>query len=44
MSVEPQNWLSDLESWSTIIRNFGLVIAAVIALRFARKRIEVAEV
>ena len=40
---EPQDWLSNLESWSTIIRNFGLVIAAVIALWFARWRIVVAD-
>ena len=32
---EPQNWLSSLESWSTIIRNFGLLIVAVIALPLA---------
>ena len=43
MSVEPQYWLSNLESWSTIIRNFGLVIAAAIALWFAKKRIVVAD-
>ena len=35
MSVEPQDWLSNVESWSAIIRNFGLVIAAVIALPLA---------
>ena len=35
--------LSNLESWSTIIRNFGLVIAAGIALRFAKQRIMVAD-
>ena len=38
-----QDWLSSLESWSTIIRNFGLVAAAVFALWFARKRILVAD-
>ena len=38
MSGELQNWLSNMESWSTIIRNFGLVIAAVIALWFAKQR------
>ena len=43
MSGELQDWLSDLESWSTIIRNFGLVIAAVIALWFAKQRIVVAD-
>ena len=43
MSVEPQDWLSNVESWSTIIRNFGLVIAAAIALWFAKKRIVVAD-
>ena len=32
MSGELQNWLSNLESWSTIIRNFDLVIAAVTAM------------
>ena len=32
---EPQDWLSSLESWSTIIRNFGLLIVAVIALPLA---------
>ena len=42
MSSEPQYWLSNLESWSAIIRNFGLVIAAAIALWFAKKRIVVA--
>ena len=36
-------WLSNLESWSTIIRNFGLVIAAGIALWFAKKRIAVSD-
>ena len=35
MSVEPQDWLSNVESWSAIIRNFGLVIAAGIALPLA---------
>ena len=40
---EPQDWLSNVESWSTIIRNFGLIIAAVIALWFARRRILVAD-
>ena len=35
--------LSNLESWSTIIRNFGLVIAAGIALWFAKQRIMVAD-
>ena len=40
---EPQDWLSNAESWSTITRNFGLVIAAVIALWFAKKRILVAD-
>ena len=43
MSVEPQDWLSNVESWSTIIRNLGLVIVAVIALWFARRRILVAD-
>ena len=43
MSGELQDWLSNLESWSTIIRNFGLIIAAVIALWFAKKRIVVAD-
>ena len=43
MSVEPQDWLSCLESLSTIIRNFGLVIAAAFALWFARRRILVAD-
>ena len=43
MSVEPQDWLSNVESWSAIIRNFGLVAAAVFALWFARKRILVAD-
>ena len=43
MSGELQDWLSNLESWSTIIRNFGLVIAAVIALWFAKKRIVVSD-
>ena len=43
MSVEPQDWLSNLESGSTIIRNLGLVIAAAIALWFAKKRIVVAD-
>ena len=43
MSVEPQDWLSYLESGSTIIRNFGLVIAAAIALWFAKRRILVAD-
>ena len=43
MSGELQDWLSNLESWSTIIRNFGLVIAAVIALWFAKKRIAVSD-
>ena len=38
-----QDCLSSLESWSTIIRNFGLVAAAVFALWFARKRILVAD-
>ena len=38
MSVEPQNWLSNLESWSTIARNLVLVIAAAIALWFAKQR------
>ena len=40
---EPQDWLSNLESGSTIIRNVGLVIAAIIALWFAKKRIVVAD-
>ena len=40
---EPQDWLNNLESGSTIIRNVGLVIAAVIALWFARRRILVAD-
>ena len=39
MSVEPQDWLSNVESWSTIIRNVGLIIAAGIALWFARRHI-----
>ena len=43
MSVEPQDWLINLESGSTIIRNFGLVIATIIALWFARRRILVAD-
>ena len=38
-----QDCLSSLESWSTIIRNFGLVAAAVFALWFAKKRILVAD-
>ena len=37
------DWLSSLESWSTIIRNIGLVVAAGFALWFARKRILVAD-
>ena len=40
---EPQDWLNNLESGSTIIRNVGLVIAVVIALWFARRRILVAD-
>ena len=40
MSVER---LSCLESLSTIMRNFGLVIAAAFALWFARRRILVAD-
>ena len=43
MSGEHQDWLSSLESWSTIIRNFGLVIAAGIVLWFAKQRIVVAD-
>ena len=43
MSVEPQDWLSNLESGSTIIRNLGLVMAAAIAMWFAKKRIVVAD-
>ena len=35
MNGEPQDWLSNWESWSAIIRNFGLVIAAGIALPLA---------
>ena len=38
-----QDCLSSLESCSTIIRNFGLLAAAVFALWFARKRILVAD-
>ena len=36
-------WLSDGESGSTTIRNLGLFIVAVIALRFAKQRIVVAD-
>ena len=43
MIGEIQDWLSNLESWSTIIRNFGLVIAAGIALWFAKQRIVVSD-
>ena len=43
MGTELQDWLSNVESWSTILRNFGLVIAAAIALWFAKKRIVVAD-
>ena len=43
MIGEIQDWLSNAESWSTIIRNFGLVIAAAIALWFAKKRIVAAD-
>ena len=35
MNGEIQNSLSNWESWSTIVRNYGLVIAAVIALPLA---------
>ena len=43
MIGEIQDWLNNLESWSTIIRNFGLVIAAGIALWFAKQRIVVSD-
>ena len=43
MNGELQNWLNNLESWSTIIRNFGLLIAAGIALWVAYRRIQVAD-
>ena len=43
MSGELQDWLSNLESWSTIIRNLALVIAAGIALWFAKQRIVVSD-
>ena len=43
MSGTFEYWPSDLESLSTIIRNLGLVLAAGIALWFARKRIVVAD-
>ena len=35
MSVEPQDWLSNVESWSAIIRNIVLAAAAAIALPLA---------
>ena len=40
MSVD---WLSDLESWSSAIRNVFLVIGGMLALWFARKRFVVAD-
>ena len=43
MSGELPNLLNSLESWSTIIRNFALLIAAGIALWFAKQRIVVAD-
>ena len=43
MTGDFQDWLRNLESWSTIIRNFGLVIVAVLALWFARRRIVAAD-
>ena len=43
MTGDFQDWLRNLESWSTIIRNVGLIIAAGIALWFARRRILVAD-
>ena len=37
------DWLSSLESWSTIIRNIGLVVAAGFAQALIRGRISVRE-